>query len=64
MMRAVFVFVRVRRRGMRMFVRAHRVAFGVRMLVLRVIVRMLMRMRYFLVRMFVFMFCHRLCSSC
>jgi len=59
---AVFVFVRVRCRGMRMFVRVRRAAFVVRMLVLRVLVRMLVRMRYFFVRMFVFVVCHSLCS--
>jgi len=64
-MLAGFVFMRVRCRRMRMLVRVRRnVAFGVRVFVLRVVVRMLVFMRYLFVRVFVFMFvvCHCLCS--
>jgi len=58
MMFAVFVFVRMRCGGMRMFLRVFRLAFGRRMLMMRVIVRMLVRVRYFFVRMFMFVFRH------
>jgi hypothetical protein len=57
MMLALFVFVRVCRRRVRMFVCMFRFDDdGVRVFVLRVIVRMLVRMRYFFVRVFVLMF--------
>jgi hypothetical protein len=59
---ARFVFVRMRCGGMRMFVRMLRFAFGVRMLMIRIVVRMLVDVRYFFVRVFVFVFGHNRCS--
>jgi hypothetical protein len=57
MMLALFVFVRVCRRRVRMLVRMLRFASaGVRVFVLCIVVRMFVRMRYFFVRVFVLMF--------